>query len=255
MIKISAVINTLNDEKTITRCLTSISWVDDIVVVDLGSADKTLPICQGFKAKIYSHPKVEYVELVRNFSLDKATGEWILVVDPDEEIPPSLKEELLRIVKANQYEAVLIPRKNFIFGKFISHTAWWPDYKLRFFKKGQVSWSGEIHIDGKSKGEAYKLPSDPNLAIIHYAYKDIASFLARANRYSQAEAEEKFNKGERATLANLSFSILKELGKRGVKGMAFLDGMYGFILVILTLYCQFLTWGKLWEKEKSFKRK
>ncbi len=249
MAKISVVINTLNDEDKIGKCLESVKWADEIVVVDLESTDKTREICQNFDAKVYIHQRVDYVELVRNESIQKATGDWILILDPDEEIPEKLKEKLIEISQKNELPAVAIPRKNFIFGKWIRHTAWWPDYLLRFFKKGQVSWIDKIHVDAKAIGPIFKLPPDPDLAIIHSAYSDLTSFLKRANRYSAIEAEDKYKEGVKFSLWGMSRAILREFGKRFIKGAGFLDGLHGLVLTILQMYYQFLVWGKLWEKE------
>jgi len=246
--KISVVINTLNDEQRLERCLVSVSWADEIVVVDLGSTDKTKEIAEKFKAKIYDHKKVDYVELVRNESIKKATDDWVLLLDPDEEISVSLKEELSKIANKKEYDAVIIARKNIIFGKWISHGTWWPDYKLRFFKKGIAQWSGKIHVDGRAKGRVCYLPANSDLAIIHHAYPDLTSFLERMNRYTDIEAEEKFNKDVRFSFWGMSWSILREFAKRFIKGMAFFDGLHGIVLTILMMYYQFLVWGKLWEK-------
>lgn len=251
MAKISAVINTLNDEDKIGKCLSSIKWVDEVILVDLGSTDKTKEIARDYGTKIFDHPKVDYVELVRNYSIEKATGEWILLIDPDEEVPTRLKDELLKIAQENEIDAVAIPRKNFIFGKFISHSAWWPDYKIRFFKKGKVTWGGEIHVDGKAQGKVLNLPANPNSSIIHHPYPDLTSFLERANRYTTIEAEEKFRKGTKFSILGMSLSILREFIKRFIKGKGFLDGMHGVVLTILMMYYQFLVWGKLWERGRK----
>lgn len=248
---ISAVINTLNNEKTLVPCLKSLVWVDEIVVVDLGSTDKTLTIAKKAGAKIFSHPKVDYVELVRNFSLEKASGDWILVVDPDEEIPEKLKRVLGKIAKRNRIEALRIPRKNFIFGKFIRHTNFWPDFKLRFFKKDKTHWPGQIHVDAQARGEIFDLPAKEDLAIIHYAYNNLAEFLTRLNRYTTAQAQEKFGWQEKFKIQMLFLAPLGEFLRRFVKGLGFLDGTHGVVLTILQMFSQFLVWGKLWEREKG----
>ncbi len=252
MPKISAVINTCNEEDKIERCLSSVSWVDEIIVVDLGSTDKTREIAEHSGAKVFTHPRLSYADPARNESIDKASGDWILVLDPDEEIGEKLKEKLLEIAKNDEYDAVAIPRKNMIFGKWMRHTAWWPDYLLRFFKKGQVRWSGEIHVGGETKGRVLKLPADPNLAIIHWAYPNLTSFLERANRYSTIDAEDKYQKGERYNFFRMGWAMTREFGKRFIKGAGFLDGLHGLVLSILQMYCQFLVWGKLWEKENKW---
>ena len=149
MPSISVVINTLNEEKNIERAIKSIGWADEIVIVDDGSTDKTLEIISGVrnpKLKVYKHKGSGYVEPSRNFALNKASGDWILLLDADEEILNTLAEELKKITsKVEQITFVNIPRKNIIFNKWVQNSFWWPDYNIRFFKKGTVKLSNKIH--------------------------------------------------------------------------------------------------------------
>ena len=280
MVKISALVTTLNDEEKLERCLRSLKWVDEIIVIDLSSIDKTPQMAASLGAKVFSHPYVEYVEKIRNWSLEKTSGDWILLLDPDEEMPATLKEELLpstspakagRIrgfgplikrlrafkspesphrIKKEDIVGILIPRKNFIFGKWISHSAWWPDYKLRFFKKGKVAWSGKIHIDAKSEGKILKLPAKEEFAINHYVYPDLSSFLTRMNRYTTVEAQEKVAAKEKFSFLKMIADMGKEFAKRFLKGRGFLDGLHGFVLAILMVLYRFLVWVKLWETKR-----
>ncbi|MDP2860289.1 MAG: glycosyltransferase family 2 protein [bacterium] len=249
MVKISALVTTLNDEEKLEGCLESLNWVNEIVVIDLSSSDKTPQIAAKLGAKVFSHPYVEYVEKIRNWSLEKTSGDWILLLDPDEKLPATLKEELLRI-KKEDIVGVLIPRKNFIFGKWISHSAWWPDYKLRFFKRGKVTWSGKIHIDAKPEGKILKLPAKEKFAIIHYAYSDLSSFLTRMNRYTTVEAEEKVAAKEKFGFLKMIADMGREFTKRFLKGEGFLDGLHGFVLAILMVLYRFMVWVKLWEAKR-----
>src|SRR5260370_19769528 len=148
MNNISAVITAINAEDKLAACLSSVKWVDEIVVVDDGSTDDTVKVAKQFTKKIYYHKSKGYVEPARNFSINKATNDWILVLDADEQIPQKLADTLLNLVKENNesVSAVAIPRKNIIFDKWIEHsTGWWPDYQIRFFRKGKVTWSDVIH--------------------------------------------------------------------------------------------------------------
>ena len=142
---ISVVINTFNEEKNIKGCLESVKWVDEIVVVDMYSDDRTVQIVQDYTDKIFMHKRVGHVEPARNFAISKATGDWVLVLDADERVPRSLATKLKQIVRENPHgvSAVSFPRKNVFFNKWIRHTGWWPDYKRRFL--------GRVGCDGAPK--------------------------------------------------------------------------------------------------------
>jgi len=134
-IKISAVINTRNESENIFDCLNSLKFCDEIVVVDMESTDNTKEIAKQFTDKVFDHPMVGYVEPARNFAISKAIGDWILVIDADERIPKTLAIKLEEIAEKNEIDYVRIPRQNLIFGQWVRHSRWWPDFNIRFFKK------------------------------------------------------------------------------------------------------------------------
>ena len=144
---ISVSIVCFNEDKKIEDCLISLrGFVDEIVVVDLGSTDDTEKIAQKFGAKIFHHEFAPFVELVRNYAISKTTGDWILILDPDEKVTDSLKNKLKQVIQEDLFAAVNIPRKNIFFDKWIKYTNWWPDRHVRFFKKGKVKWTSKIHV-------------------------------------------------------------------------------------------------------------
>ncbi len=251
---ISAVIVTFNEEKKLEDCLKSIyKKVDEIIIVDLGSTDKSLQIASKYEAKVFKHENVDYVEKVRDFSISKANGEWILVLDPDERITHSLFEKLKEIISEGKYTAVNIPRKNIFFGRWIRHTNWWPDRQIRFFKKGKVSWSSKIHSYPKVYGLSLELISRPELSITHYGYDNIQQFIDRQNRYSSIEAENRFNLGERFSFFKLGWFPLREFIVRFIRHGGYLDGKYGFILTYLMMVYQLMVMIKIWELRKRGK--
>ena len=189
--KISVVVNTINEGKDITRALRSVTWVDEIVVCDMGSTDGTVKIAKNLGARIIIHPFVNYVEPARNFAISKALGEWILILDPDEEIPNSLAEKLREMVdQPKSWDFVEIPRKNIIFGRWMKGSGWWPDYNIRFFKKGSVKWGDKIHRPPETFGRGLQLPSEEGYAIVHHHYGSVSQFLERMDRYTNIQAKE-----------------------------------------------------------------
>ena len=249
---ISAVLVTLNEAVHLKSCLAGIkNNVDEIIVVDLGSRDESINIAKSYQAKVFNHQRVDYVELVRNFAISKATGEWVLLLDPDERVSESLWDKLEEVAKENKYSAVNIPRKNIFFGKWIKHTNWWPDRHIRFFQKGKVSWLETIHSYPKVEGKVLQLPKDPNLAIIHSGYETLDQFIDRQNRYSEIEASQRFEQGERFSWWKFFWNPAREFLVRFIKNQGYLDGFYGFALTYQMCVYQLIVGVKLWEHQKK----
>ncbi|OGD86720.1 hypothetical protein A2Z23_02525 [Candidatus Curtissbacteria bacterium RBG_16_39_7] len=246
---ISAVINTLNEERNIEGCLRSLrQLVDEIVVCDDGSRDNTVEIAKKFQAKVYYHQSQGFVEAARNFALQKASGDWVLVVDADEEIPLALAQKLKEATK-KRLDFVSIPRKNIIFRKWIKHSGWWPDYNVRFFKKGKVTWSGKIHEDPKTKGKGFKLQANEDLAIIHHNYNSIGQYLNRLANYTEIEAKDLVKEGYKFDWRDLISKPVSEFLSRFFAREGYKDGLHGLALAILQSFSCFVTYIKVWEKE------
>lgn len=249
---ISSVTITYNEAEKLKGCLASVKdWVDEILIVDMGTTDETLKVAKKFGARIYKEKLVPYVELIRNSAIKKATSDWILVIDPDERIPESLSQGLKKIATEGKYEAVNIPRKNIIFGKWIRHTNWWPDYQIRFFKKGRVTWTGKIHEYPKVEGKILTLPPKEELAIKHLNYQNVSEFLDRQNRYTEIAAQNLYDQGVRFSFLSLCWRPLRVFLQRFFRHAGFLDGFYGLALSCLASYSQLATEVKLWEKTSA----
>jgi len=249
--KISVVVNTLNAQDTLERSLRSVSILaDEIVVCDDGSFDDTLKIAKKFTDKIFKHKGEGFVERSRNYAIGKATGDWILILDADEEVPKRLAERLKSISKGKDGpDYVLIPRKNIIFGKWIKHSGWWPDYNIRFFKKGKVRWTGKIHEDPQKDGNGLTLEADENLAIIHHNYKSIAQFLERLDSYTTIEARGLKSEGYEFNWRDLISKPVGEFLSRYFSSEGFKDGLHGLALALLQAFSFFVTYLKVWEGE------
>lgn len=255
MVNISVVVNALNAEDSIGRTLKSVKFADEIIVVDDGSSDSTVEIAKKYTNKIYHHKSAGYVEPSRNFALSKATGDWILLVDTDEEIPESLAKRLEDIAKKmEQIDYVEIPRKNLIFGKWMKASMWWPDYNIRFFKKGKVKWSNKIHQDPETTGFGIKLDPQENYAITHYHYESIFQFIGRLNRYTDVQASELFADGVKFEWRDLIAKPLSEFLGRYFANRGFEDGLHGLALSLLQAFSFLIVYLKLWEKEKFTER-
>jgi glycosyltransferase involved in cell wall biosynthesis len=250
MPKISVVINTWNEEENIKRCLESVKWADEIIVVDMYSTDKTLEIAKKFGAKIFSHKYTYIVEPARNFALSKVTGDWVLILDADEEISPELAKTLKHL--AENHESLnyyRLPRKNIIFGKWIRHSLWWPDYVIRFFKKGSIRWSEKIHSVPLTRGEGHDLEAKEVNAIAHYNYTSISQYLSRLDRYTTIQAKDLMESGYKFSWQDMLKKPMGEFLSRFFVGESYKDGLHGLALSLLQAFSEVVKYLKVWEKE------
>jgi len=248
-IKISAVVNTRNEEKNIAECLKTLNFCDEIVVVDMESQDSTKEIAKQFTERVYDHKMVGYVEPARNFAIKKAIGDWILVVDADERIPKSLAARLIEIADKGTAEFVRIPRKNMIFGQWIKHSRWWPDHNIRFFKKDAVEWQDEIHSIPVTIGTGITLEAEESLAIEHHHYNSIDEYFERTLRYSTQQSKELIAAGYKFEPADLILKPTGEFISRFFAGEGYKDGLHGLVLAFLQFFSVMLIYLKVWQAE------
>lgn len=243
---ISVVINTLNEEKNLPQALASVKKLaDEIVVVDMFSDDRTEEIAKGFGAKVYKHKRTNYVEPARNFAISKAKGDWILILDADELVEETLVKKLKDIVKNPKADSYRLPRKNIIFGKWMKHSRWWPDYNVRFFKKGKVEWNDAIHSVPNTTGKSLDLPAEEKYAIIHNHYQTIGQYVLRVNRYTDVQM--KLVEKKDFKWRDLIVKPSQEFFSRYFAGQGYKDGLHGLALSLLQSFSEFVLYLKVWE--------
>lgn len=249
---ISAVINVRNEAEALNKCLRSIkNLVDEIIIVDMQSTDGSIEIAKQAGAKVYSYRPMKFVEPARNFALSKATGKWILLLDPDEYLNKTLKKELLDVTKRSDVDYVKIPRKNIIFGRWIRHSNSWPDYLIRFFKKGAVTWKKEIHSQPVVKGNGLTLLDSEKLAIQHNNYTSVSQFITRAVRYSGIQADELNAQDYKIKTSDFILKPTQEFNSRFFFAEGYKDGIHGLIFALLQAFAIALIYIRLWEKQGS----
>lgn len=247
---ISAVINVRNEAENLEKCLKSISkLVDEIIVVDMQSTDGSDLVAKKYNANVYPYKPLKYVEPARNYGISKANGKWILLLDPDETLPLTLKRELLRITTRTDVDFVKIPRKNLIFGKWLRHSSWWPDYLIRFFRSGQVTWKKEIHSQPETRGEGLTLLDSEKMAIRHNNYPTVSQFVIRAIRYSGVQADELNEQGYKLKTSDFLLKPVQEFNSRFFASEGFKDGIHGLIFSLLQAFAIGLIYIRLWEKQ------
>lgn len=251
--KISAIVNTRNEEENLEDCLKSLSFVDEIVVVDMESSDKTVEIAKKYTDKVFNHKMTGYVEPARNFAIKKAVNAWVLVVDADERIPKTLAQKLIDISDESKVDFVRIPRKNIIFNKWIEHSLWWPDLNIRFFKKGSVEWQNEIHSVPITYGTGLNLPAEEGFALEHHHYQTIDEYLTRAMRYSRQQAAELTESGYIMDVKDFISKPFSEFISRFFAAEGYKDGLHGLILSLLQAFSIFLIYLRVWQ-ESDYKK-
>ncbi|MCB1179729.1 MAG: glycosyltransferase family 2 protein [Leptospiraceae bacterium] len=251
---LTACIITYNEEDNIARCLESLDFVEEIILLDSGSKDKTTEIASNFsKVKIHTRAFDNYVSQ-KNFCLSLSKNNWIIFLDADEVISPELKKEILSIPDFNwdYFSGFEIPRLTFYLNKWIHHGGWYPNYQLKLFNKSKGYFTGLlVHEKVKLEGESKKLKSP----LFHYSYKNISDHLKFIDRYSSLAAEEKFNKGKKSgIILSVGKSFYKFIYMYFVK-FGILDGKAGLVIAILGSYYNFLKYIKIYElsiyKEKK----
>jgi len=247
MNKISVALSVFNEEKNIERCLKSLSFADEIIVVDNGSTDRTVELAKKFTQKIYNQKNdPSKIDIQKNLGFDKATGDWILSIDADEEVSPALAEELKN--EAGSFDGYFIPRKNIIFGKWIEHSGWYPDFQLRLFKKGMGKFTKtHVHESLTLDGKAGYLKEE----IIHHNYDTVSQFLKRAiNVYVPSETQNYVDKGYVFSYSDAIKFPLKEFLSRYFSREGYKDGFHGLMLAMLMAFYHFLIFVNLWEVNK-----
>lgn len=241
-VKISAVILTKNSEKTIEKCLKSLMWCDEVVVMDSFSIDRTLEIAKMYNCKIYQVEWKGFSEQ-RNIGAQKATNDWVFFVDSDEFVTEELANEIMNKLSTNKYYGYYVPMKNFMFGKWMKHCGLDMQIHLRLYNRKYGRWTKDIHETVQLEGQVGYLKNP----LLHYAYPTINSLVVKVNRYTDLEAMELYKKGERFNFLNMTIeSIGIFIYKYLIQG-GFLDGYNGLIWSISLSYYRFLKWMKLWE--------
>jgi glycosyltransferase involved in cell wall biosynthesis len=253
MAKISAVISAFNEEKNIERCLKSLAFVDEIIVVDNSSTDNTAKIAKNFTNNIYSQANNPLeVDIQKNYGFEKATSDWILSIDADEEVSKQLKEEILEVLKKRTIvSGYWIPRQNYIFGKWIEHSGWYPDYQLRLFKKGKGKFvNTHVHEPMSIEGETGHLRHN----IIHQNYQTVEQFISKTvTIYAPNEAKERIKAGYEFSFFDAVRFPLNEFLSRFFARKGYKDGYHGLILAMFMAFYHFLVFAMIWQ-ENGFKQ-
>lgn len=250
--KISACVICLNEEKNIGRCLKSLDWCDEIIVVDSGSTDDTLDIARAHTDKIHEQPWLGYGGQ-KEFAWSKAKNEWIFWVDADEVVTPELREEIRTRIEAGDLPAGFqTPRMVWYLGRWIRHGDWYPDYKLRLFRLDRSrivnpTIHERVEVDGRV--ERFKNPLE------HYTYENVSHQIRTWNTFTTLMAEDMHQRGRRFRWTDILFRPPWKFIRMYLLKAGFLDGFAGFAAASVSMFGSFEKYLKLRELELDARSK
>jgi glycosyltransferase involved in cell wall biosynthesis len=250
--KISVCVTAGNEEDNIRRCLESATWADEIVVVDSFSTDSTVEICKEFTDRVYQHEWLGYIGQ-KNLIKDLATGPWILFLDADEEISPGLRDEIAEEFssgRCSDFAGYEFPRLVRFLGRWITHGDWYPDVKLRLFRKDKGECGGKEPHDRTTVNGRVKRLRNP---LYHYTYTGIRNQLSTLNHFTSISAEGKFREGRRFGISDLLFRPLFRFLRCYFLKQGIRDGIPGLVIATVSAFGVFAKYAKLWEQEHEDK--
>jgi glycosyltransferase involved in cell wall biosynthesis len=238
---LSAVLITRNSEAVLPACLQSLTFADEIVVVDSGSTDATLDIARRANAKIVHQDWLGYGRQ-KQFAVAQAAHDWVLCVDTDERVSDALHESILFELRAPRFHAYEMPRRNRFLGRWLKHGEGYPDWSLRLFDRRHANWSDDpIHEKVLTDGPVGRLDGD----LLHESEQGLADYLAKQDRYTTLQAELLHAGGKRAGLARLLLSPPLRFIKFYFLRLGFLDGIPGLLHILVGCRNSFAKYAKL----------
>ncbi|MHB1023547.1 MAG: glycosyltransferase family 2 protein [Acidobacteriaceae bacterium] len=254
--KLSVAIIACNEEANLGRTISSVQWADEIIVVDSGSTDRTVEVARAHGAKVFVEAWKGF-GAQKNSALAKCTGDWVLSLDADEEVSPGLRTLISALLNSNpEQDAYFLPRRNFFLGRWIKHGGFYPDAKLRLFKRGAATFEERpvhetLRFHGKTGiigGSRWSADDD----LIHHAYPTLESYIEHMNRYSTLGAQLALEKGKTsrslfAFMWNVLLNPLATFVYNYLFRLGFLDGREGLLLHLY--HAVYVSWkyAKAWK--------
>jgi len=246
---LSVVVLTHNSANQIISCLNSIqSLASEIIIIDDNSVDNTLNLVKKFKAKVYSR-RLDDFSSQRNFGFAKTSFDWVLFLDSDERLTPSLAREIKSVLSRKEYHAYRMKRLNYFFGRPIKNGGYWPDWQTRLFKRSTFAgYLGKIHETPNFRGNLGSL----NNHLIHYSHQNLSQGLIKSAYWTKLEAEAFFQANHPPiTWWRIIKVMVWEFCSRFFKKKGFLDGYVGFIESLIQAINRFFVYQQIWELQQQ----
>jgi glycosyltransferase involved in cell wall biosynthesis len=252
-VSVSAIIVCFNEEDRIQDCLESVSWCDEIIVVDSFSTDRTPEICRRYTEHFIQRQWSGYRDQ-KAYAHSQASKDWVLLLDSDERVTPELREEIVGALTGENghYAGYSVPRLMHYLGRWWWRGGWYPDYDVRLFRRERATWGGsdpheKILVDGPVRRLCHPLQ--------HYSYRNIDDHVSRINRFTSISSLELKKDGVRWRLSDALLRPAARFFRSYVLKRGFVDGFAGFYVAVTAAVYVFLKYAKLWELELEEKKK
>ncbi len=253
MASLAIVLIVKNEAYGLARCLEKLSWADELIVFDAGSTDNTVEIAKKYTPKVYQDFDWQGFGIQRQRAQEKATADWIFMIDADELMTDQLQSSIQQVVSGNdQTKVYAIPRLSWCFGDFIRYSGWYPDYVTRLYPRVKAGY-GDDRVHEKLRFGSELSEQRISGDLLHYTYRDLEHYLVKSAGYAKAWAEQR---AERGKTTNLMTGILHGIGcfiKMYFIHVGFLDGRQGFLLALLSAHSTFAKYANLWILTKTIK--
>lgn len=244
---LSVIVITKNESVHIQRCLESVVWADEIIVLDSGSDDNTVTICRQYTDKVYETDWPGF-GIQKQRALNKATGDWVLSIDADEVVTESLRVEIEQAIQKNSFQAYEIPRLSTYCGRQMRHSGWWPDYVLRLFQRNSGRFSEAIvHERVLVDGRVGRLVTP----FLHDTAVDLEEILVKVNSYSTLGSKMLYAEGARSSIIKAVLKGFWTFNRTYWLKAGFLDGAQGLMLAISNAEASYYKYLKLWALQQK----
>lgn len=243
--QLSVVVITLNEEKNIERCLKAVqSIADEIILVDSLSTDKTQELAKPFVSRIINQEFLGYVGQ-RNFATEQAIHDWVLMLDADEVVDEELCQNILAVKNNPEYEVYQLKRLTNYCGKWIRHSGWYPDKKIRLYNRTKGKWVGElVHEHWEANTDNEKVGTLQG-HLLHYTFNSIDEHIRQIHKFTELSAQSAAKAGKTCSLLKIWFGPKWYFFSRYFLKLGFLDGYYGYIVCRLSAYAQLIKYSKI----------
>ena len=248
---ISAIVITLNEADNIERCLASLDFAGEIIVVDSFSSDNTASLARKYTPHVFEREWEGY-SAQKDFALSKATKRWVLWIDADEEVSPELKAQICALDEDGDIKGYCLPRLTRYMGTWIRHCGWYPGYVLRLFARQGAAFNGKLVHEGVNvDGPVAKLTAP----LLHYSYRNISHHVGKIDSFTTLAARQMFERGRRTNVLSVVARAFLKFAKMFFLRLGFLDGRAGVVVCVMGSFYEFLKYAKLLELQSAEKKK
>lgn len=252
--RLSVVLIAKNAAELLADCLASVSWADEIVLLDSGSSDNTVELARSLGVTVYINTDWQGYGMQRQRAQDYATGEYVLMLDTDERVTPELEQSIRRVLEAPDNSAVYsIARRNYFLGRFMRHSGWYPDRVMRLYERRRFRYNNNlVHESLDAKGaQVIELSGD----LLHLTCRDFSGFQQKQLAYATAWAQERHQKGKKTSLAGIFGHTLGAFVKTLLLRGGVLDGKQGWLLAVVNAQYTFNKYTELWALSRGYSEK